>query len=95
MNDAKTTAPGLPRYRCHKEVEAARITEVVSPPDRLQTKDWTLHLGDAGSVAVGSAWMGKHAPEVGGYYVRYADDYESFSPADAFEGGYTLLENPP
>ena len=27
-----------------------------------------------------------------GYYVRYADGYESFSPADVFEDGYTAID---
>jgi hypothetical protein len=33
----------------------------------------------------------KHKPEVGGYFVQYADGYKSFSPAQAFEEGYTRL----
>ena len=28
----------------------------------------------------------------GGYYVRYPDGYESWSPAEAFEEGYTLVD---
>jgi hypothetical protein len=35
--------------------------------------------------------MTKHAPEVGGYYVVYADGYKSYSPAKAFEDGYTQV----
>lgn len=31
----------------------------------------------------------KHNPKVGGYYVVYADGYKSWSPAQAFEEGYT------
>jgi hypothetical protein len=31
----------------------------------------------------------KHNPQVGGYYVVYADGYKSWSPAEAFEEGYT------
>jgi len=31
----------------------------------------------------------KHNPQVGGYYVVYADGYKSWSPAQAFEEGYT------
>jgi hypothetical protein len=31
----------------------------------------------------------KHNPKVGGYYVVYKDGYKSYSPADAFEEGYT------
>jgi hypothetical protein len=34
---------------------------------------------------------GKPTPEAGWYLVRYANNYESFSPAQAFEEGYTLL----
>lgn len=33
----------------------------------------------------------KHKPEVGGYFVLYEDGYKSFSPAKAFEEGYTRL----
>jgi hypothetical protein len=33
----------------------------------------------------------KHSPQVGGYYVVYADGYKSWSPAQAFEEGYTRL----
>ena len=33
----------------------------------------------------------KSAPGVGGYFVRYEDGYESFSPAAAFEGGHTPI----
>ena len=37
-------------------------------------------------------WLDKHNPEVGGYYVVYEDGYKSFSPAKAFEEGYTLIK---
>jgi hypothetical protein len=33
----------------------------------------------------------KHKPEAGGYFVVYDDGYASFSPAKAFEEGYTQL----
>jgi len=33
----------------------------------------------------------KHKPEVGGYFVQYEDGYKSYSPAKAFEEGYTRL----
>jgi hypothetical protein len=35
--------------------------------------------------------MKKHRPQVGGYYVLYEDGYHSFSPAPAFESGYSLI----
>ena len=40
---------------------------------------------------VSREFMFKHKPEVGGYFVQYADGYKSFSPAKAFEEGYTRL----
>ena len=33
--------------------------------------------------------MNKHAPQPGGYFVLYEGGYTSWSPADAFEAGYT------
>jgi hypothetical protein len=80
----------LPRYRCHKEVQAAKITRV----------DIDRESGDAlltcESVSdpfwVAPSYVQKHKPARGGYFVRYSDGYESFSPAEAFEGGYTLID---
>jgi hypothetical protein len=40
---------------------------------------------------VSDEYLLKHKPEVGGYYVQYDDGYKSFSPAKAFEEGYTRL----
>lgn len=42
---------------------------------------------------VDGAYFSKHQPEAGGYYVVYADGYKSFSPAEAFEAGYTRVED--
>lgn len=42
---------------------------------------------------VEAEYMGKHKPRIGGYYVVYDDGYKSWSPADAFEKGYTLVSN--
>jgi hypothetical protein len=36
-------------------------------------------------------YFNKHQPKAGGYYVVYADGYKSFSPAEAFESGYTRI----
>jgi hypothetical protein len=43
------------------------------------------------SFFVDQAYMDKHKPEVGGYFVQYDDGYKSFSPAKAFEEGYTRI----
>lgn len=53
---------------------------IITPEDRLYAP-----------FAVDEAFMAKHKPEVGGYYVVYDDGYKSFSPAKAFEEGYTLI----
>jgi hypothetical protein len=41
--------------------------------------------------SVSDEYVAKHKPVVGGYWVQYDDGYTSFSPAQAFEEGYTLL----
>lgn len=40
---------------------------------------------------VDAAFLAKHKPEPGGYFVQYADGYKSFSPAQAFEEGYRRI----
>ncbi len=77
----------LSRYRSHKEVEAGQITDIA-----LVEYDGSavLHLEDI-LLEVDAVYLAKHQPVVGGYYVRYADGYESFSPAEAFEQGYTAI----
>jgi hypothetical protein len=50
-------------------------------------------ISDHGPVPVTLEYMSKHKPEAGGYFVIYGDGYESFSPARAFEEGYTLIES--
>lgn len=82
----------LPAYKCHKTVHALRIAEIEGhggPED-------VLRFFDVGSVpiCVTKDWMRAHNPVVGGYYVVYEDGYASFSPAEAFEAGYTRIEDP-
>ena len=40
---------------------------------------------------VSDTFITKHDPHPGGYYVSYADGYTSYSPAKAFEDGYTRI----
>jgi hypothetical protein len=42
-------------------------------------------------IKVDGEYMAKHKPQPGGYYVVYSDGYKSFSPAKAFEEGYTRI----
>lgn len=77
-----TTTDQLPLYRCHKLVRAARIAAVGHGELLL------LLEGEAATRVVGQAFIDKHQPVTGGYFVVYEDGYESFSPAAAFESGY-------
>ncbi len=79
-------AVDLPIYKSHKEVRAFKIMRI----DKIDTYR-ALLIGDF-LIEVGANYKGKHKPEVGGYYVRYKDGYESYSPAQAFEEGYRLVE---
>ena len=86
----------LPAYRSHKIVRAARIdrTTTFPPPHEGQMQGALLYLKGPGiedSVTVSRAWLEKHEPQPGGYYVVYADGYASWSPAEAFEQGYTRV----
>ena len=40
---------------------------------------------------VDAAYIRKHNPVPGGYYVVYRDGYKSWSPAKEFEDGYTRV----
>jgi hypothetical protein len=93
MTDA-TASVQMPRYRCHKEVWALKIADL-TPIEGKGGKlaGMMMHPEEKGYAAfpLDGAYMSKHHPEVGGYYVVYPDGYKSFSPAKAFEDGYTLL----
>ncbi len=103
MNEAdapcQETQKEMPRYQCHKQVWALKIKAIEQVPDDGQERcnaggDWYLIPEEAGygRMMVGyDDYMLKHKPEVGGYYVVYADGYKSYSPAKAFEEGYSLV----
>lgn len=83
----------LPRWKCHKEVAAAKIVRIHGP--HVDGSRELVLTFDGGSEAVSqyvdAAWFHKHKPEPGGYFVEYADGYQSYSPSGAFEDGYTRL----
>jgi Protein of unknown function (DUF2829) len=85
----------LPRYRCHKEVQAIKIDNVepiLSSPDNKPTGKYLIAPVYPGEVfEVSGAYVAKHNPQHGGYFVRYDDGYESFSPAAALEAGYACV----
>lgn len=81
----------MPKYRSHKEVWALKIAELKP----RQPDDGTLMMTPAesgyGPILLDADYCAKHKPQVGGYYVVYADGYKSWSPAQAFDEGYTRI----
>jgi hypothetical protein len=75
-------------YRCHKVVQAAKIT-AVELSDMGEGPTY-LHLENGERAQLPYP---KFDPKVGGYYVVYEDGYASYSPAEAFEAGYTEVVN--
>ena len=100
MTEAKPEKE-MPRYKSHKEVWALKIAKIEPAcGDRPATiqDNW-----DGGAIVtpveegyapfrVDCEYVRKHDPKSGGYHVVYQDGYTSWSPAEAFEGGYTLIE---
>ena len=85
----------LPLYQSHKKVWAAKIERIdIRVPEEFAD----LLLNGGFEVSVTDTWLGRHTPPgrtlkdlIGGYFVRYDGGYESWSPAEAFEVGYTLV----
>lgn len=78
----------MPRWKCHKEVWALKIDRIETEPDnsaRLYPVDTRY-----APFYVFSEWLNRHNPTAPGYYVVYKDGYNSWSPVEAFEDGYSL-----
>lgn len=93
----------LPTYDCHKRVQAFKIGTIDRDSDRAMEEDrettggaklWSIEVPYM-TAEVDVAYMRRCNPEVGGYYVRYEDGYESYSPAKAFEEGYAATSEMP
>lgn len=88
----------MKKYKCHKIVEAMKIKWITVWSDGSATlfghdKSDTLLGGDNEEQNVGAPWVVKHEPQYSGYFVRYEDGYSSYSPAEAFEAGYTEVKS--
>lgn len=88
MENTSGATQEMPRYKSHKEVWALKIKKI---DIGIETAIITPEDSNYSPFNVDSEYMVKHQPKVGGYYVVYKDGYRSFSPADAFEEGYTRL----
>ena len=80
----------MPKYQSHKTVHALKIKRIYKGPDgRFYFQPTDERYSD---IVLDSQYMIKHDPQSGGYYVVYDDGYKSSSPAEAFEGGYSLVD---
>jgi|GEM_PF-687979 len=85
------TGRSLPRYQSHKKVWALKIKEII-PPQIGDPKTKIVPVDSSYAlIGVDAEYMAKHKPQPGGYYVVYEGGYKSYSPADAFEAGNTLI----
>lgn len=105
MNDVPCSP--MPQYVCHKKVWALKIKSFERCLPTIDELERILNDNGGekdliggylipenahfARIAVSQAYVRKHNPEAGGYYVAYEDGYQSFSPAKAFEDGYTLV----
>jgi len=82
----------LPQWQSHKKVWAAKVVEIkpVDAGKDLCEFLWILDNGGSVPVTKELKMRGGDYP-IDGYYVRYEDGFESWSPAKAFEEGYTKL----
>ena len=81
----------MPSYTCHKTVKASKIRHV----RYLGDMGFEIYLEDIDdTLLVTNEWHDKHevGNMTGGYIVEYKDGYISYSPAGAFEKGYTKNE---
>jgi len=81
------------KYQSHKVVEAGQITDFSFDGNKegwsieVDGNEWVKVTTEEYNRIVGASNYTK-----GGYLVRYSDGYISWSPAQPFEEGYTLLD---
>jgi hypothetical protein len=89
----------MPQYQSHKKVWALKIKSILFDIDLAKADNRetdgsaTITPEDDGFAPfkVDQAYIRKHNPQAGGYFVQYPDGYKSWSPAEAFEEGYTRI----
>lgn len=89
--DADLANKEMPRYECHKKVWALKIAAF-----DIETDGGTITPADPSYLPfpVDAEWVTRYKSDHDdlGYYVVYDDGYKSWSPSDAFEKGYTLID---
>lgn len=82
--------PALGGESAEENIPAPEVPRPVGPPELTGATLFPEAYGTV-PVTVDVTYLRRHDPQVGGYYVRYPDGYESWSPAEVFESGYTRL----
>lgn len=82
----------LPKYKCHKEVHALKIEEIVENPNGSVDLFFGVARYEPINIEEPDAarFKGKEGDQ--GYYVVYRDDYVSWSPTQEFLDGYSPID---
>ncbi|ESZ32712.1 hypothetical protein [Mesorhizobium sp. L2C066B000] len=92
---AEAVNAALPRYRCHKVVQALKLTDITR---NLDTGQVTLTPEDKSYQPFDAppGWYERfHGSDNDtGYFVQYEDGFSSWSPTEPFEDGYSLMPAP-
>ena len=80
----------MPMYTCHKKVWAVKIAAIDLDPDG---NGGFIHPAEEGyaPICIDGEYVRRHRPQASWYYVVYQDGYKSWSPAKAFEEGYSRI----
>lgn len=79
----------LAPWKCHKVVRAGKILDVNQHDQKLEVENQD---GESDIIPYEPTLVSRSIPSVGDYYIVYDDGYASWSPAKAFEEGYSPLE---
>lgn len=90
----------LADWTCHKTVRAGKLLRppILRQDDQARSTGlYDVSVEDINGapcvIECDASVFARSWPEVGDYVVIYADGYKSWSPAKAFEEGYTRNEN--
>ena len=80
----------LPKWKCSRVVEAAKIIKVtpIEPHKPLEKAMLLLQVTPSLEIMVLHQYLATQRPQVGGYFVIYSDDIEAYVSADVFEIEY-------
>ena len=84
----------LANWKSHKIVKAGKVMPVQITADEGEgTSVITIEDGNGAAckVVVPENFFARGTPQTGDYIVIYDDGYKSWSPAKAFEEGYTRV----